>query len=62
MHQERAIALAKEEALAREKQRQAEEKPWKPLSQWEATMAWLADIGNGKKPPEPKTESKPANP
>ena len=27
-------------------------------------MAWLADIGNGKKPPEPKTQSasKPANP
>ena len=62
MEQERAIALAKEEALAREKQRQAEEKPRKPLSQWEATMAWLAGIGNGKNPPEPKTESKPVKP
>ena len=60
MEQERAIALAKEEALAREKQRQAEEKPRKPLSQWEATMAWLADIGNGKNPPEPKPAATPA--
>ena len=57
MDQERAITLAKEEALAREKQRQAEEKPRKPLSQWEATMAWLADIGNGKNSPEPKPKS-----
>ena len=34
------------------------------LSQWEATMAWLADIGNGKNPPEPKPQqtSKPAKP
>jgi len=64
MDQERVIALAKEEALAREKQRQAEENPRKPLSQWEATMAWLADIGNGKKPPEPKPQpvSKPVKP
>ena len=53
MDQERAIALAKEEALVREKQRQAEEKSRKPLSHWEATMAWLADIGNDKNPPEP---------
>ena len=62
MDQERAIALAKEEALAKEQQRQAEEKPRKTLSQWEATMAWLADIGNGKNPPEPKTELKPVKP
>ena len=64
MDQERAIALAKEEALAREKQRQAEEKSRKPLSHWEATMAWLADIENGKNPPEPKQQqtSKPAKP
>lgn len=64
MDQERAIALAKEEALAREKQRQAEEKPRKPLSKWQETMAWLADIGNGKNPPEPKPQSasKPAKP
>ena len=64
MDQERAIALAKEDALAREKQRQTEEKPRKPLSQWEATMAWLADIGNGKNPPEPKPQpvSKPVKP
>ena len=53
MDQERAIALAKEEALAREKQRQAEEKPRKPLSKWQETMAWLADIGDGKNPSEP---------
>ena len=64
MEQERAIALAKEETLTREKQRQAEEKPRKPLSKWQETMAWLADIGNDKKPPEPKPQqtSKPANP
>ena len=62
MEQERAIALAKEEALAREKQRQAEEKPRKPLSQWEATMAWLTDMGNSKNPPEPKPASKPVKP
>ena len=56
--------MAKEEALAREKQRQAEEQSRKPLSHWEATMAWLADIGNGKKPPEPKPQpvSKPVKP
>ena len=64
MDQERAIALAKEKALAREKQRQAEEKSRKPLSKWQETMAWLADIGDGKNPPEPKTQpaSKPAKP
>jgi len=62
MDQERAIALAKEQELAGERQRQAEEKPRKPLSKWEATMAWLADIGNGKNPPEPKPASKPVKP
>ena len=55
MDQERAIALAKEEALAREKQRQAEAKPGKPLSPWEETKAWLAEIEKRNAPVEPET-------
>ena len=65
MDQERAIALAKEEELAGERQREAaEQMSRKPLSKWQETMAWLADIGNGKKPPEPKPQpvSKPVKP
>ena len=55
MDQERAIALAKEEELAGERQREsAEQMSRKPLSKWQETMAWLIDIGSGKKPPEPK--------
>ncbi|MBR2510157.1 MAG: hypothetical protein IKB71_10485, partial [Lentisphaeria bacterium] len=55
MDQERAIALAKEEELAGERQREAaEQMSRKPLSKWQETMAWLIDIGSGKKPLEPK--------